>query len=238
MDLDKVRNRLINLEDIIIRSLCQRAKYKYNIEIYEHNSDKFKYNNNYEGTYFDFMFKPIENVHSTAGRYECFDERPFYKGLTKSQVEREYNSKIPDDILKFSKKINFSPWIKIAYLNFLKDLCEDGDDANYGDSILCDIFNLQAISKRVHYGILVMEAKYQQSPDIYDELLNKDNDISISSKLKNVNIELKVLERVKEKSIKNGIKNPEVIVNFFKNIIIPMTIQVELDYIFTKKDNK
>ena len=79
-----------------------------------------------------------------------------------------------------------------------------------------------------------MEAKYQKSPEIYNELLSKDDDISISSELKNVNVELKVLERVREKSIKNGIKNPDVIVNFFKNIIIPMTIQVELDYIFSK----
>ena len=76
--------------------------------------------------------------------------------------------------------------------------------------------------------------KYQKSPEIYNELLSKDNDISISSELKNVNVELKVLERVKEKAIKNGISNPDIIVNFFKNIIIPMTIQVELDYIFSK----
>ena len=234
MDLEKVREKLINLEDIIIQGLCQRARFKHNNAIYEHNSKKFLFSNNYEGTYFDFMFKPIENVHAIAGRYECFDERPFYKGLSQSVVKRDYNSKIPDDILKFSKKINFSPWIKISYLNFLKDLCSNGDDANYGDSVLCDIFNLQAISKRIHYGILVMEAKYQKSPEIYNELLSKDNDISISSELKNVNVELKVLERVREKSIKNGIKNPDVIVNFFKNIIIPMTIQVELDYIFSK----
>ena len=103
--------------------------------------------------------------------------------------------------------------------SFLKDLCEDGDDANYGDSILCDIFNLQAISKRVHYGILVMEAKYNQSPDIYDKFLDIKDDISISSELKNVTVELKVLERVREKAIRNGINNPDIIVDFFKNIL-------------------
>ena len=150
------------------------------------------------------MFKQIENVHSIAGRYNSFDEKPFYKGLEECQVEREYNSQIPDEILKFSKKINFSPWIKIGYLNFINELCEEGEDANYGDTTLSDIFNLQAISKRIHYGILVMEAKYKDNQSQYDKLLSQNNDISIGSALKNVSVEQKVLQRVKEKSIKNG----------------------------------
>ena len=236
MELEKVRDRLIELEDIIIKGLCERANYKQNLEIYEHNAEQFKYKNNFEGTYFDFMFKQIENVHSIAGRYNCFDEKPFYKGLEECQVEREYNSQIPDEILKFSKKINFSPWIKIGYLNFINELCEKDEDVHYGDSTLCDIFNLQAISKRIHYGILVMEAKYKDNQSQYDKLLSQNNDISIGSALKNVSVEQKVLQRVKEKSIKNGFKNPNKIVKFFKNCIIPMTIQVELDYIFSKKE--
>ena len=59
MDLEKVREKLINLEDIIIQGLCQRARFKHNNAIYEHNSKKFLFSNNYEGTYFDFMFKLI-----------------------------------------------------------------------------------------------------------------------------------------------------------------------------------
>ena len=236
MELDKVRDRLIELEDIIIKGLWERSNYKQNLPIYDHNAEEFKYKNNYEGTYFDFMFKQIENVHSIAGRYNCFDERPFYKGLQECQVSREYNSQIPEEILKFSKKINFSPWIKIAYLNFITELCEEGEDAHYGDSALSDIFNLQAVSKRIHYGILVMEAKYKDNQTQYDKLLSQNNDIAIGAALKNVSVEQKVLQRVKEKSIKTGFKKPDIIVKFFKNYIIPMTIQVELDYIFSKRE--
>jgi chorismate mutase len=236
MELYRIRDRLIELEDIIIKGLWERSNYKQNLPIYEHNAEQFKYKNNYEGTYFDFMFKQIENVHSIAGRYNCFDERPFYKGLQECQVTREYNSQIPEEILKFSKKINFSPWIKIAYLNFITELCEEGEDAHYGDSILSDIFNLQAVSKRIHYGILVMEAKYKDNQTQYDELLTQNNDIAIGSALKNVSVEQKVLQRVREKSIKTGFKKPGIVVKFFKNCIIPMTIQVELDYIFSKRE--
>ena len=247
MELDKIRERLIELEDIIIKGLYERAHYKQNLPIYEYNAEEFKYKNNFDGTYFDFMFKQIENVHSIAGRYKCFDERPFYRGLQECRVEREYNSHIPDNILKYSNKINSSPWIKIAYFNFITELCEEGKDAHYGDSVLSDIFNLQAISKRIHYGILVMEAKYKESQYLYDKLLLQNSkqsghihveqvcDISIKAQLKNVNIEQETLERVKEKSIKTGFEKPDIIVKFFKYCIIPMTIQIELDYIFSKR---
>ena len=167
MELDQIRERLIELEDIIIKGLCERAHYKQNLVIYEYNVDEFKYNNNYEGTYFDFIFKQIENVHSIAGRYECFDERPFYKGLEEYKVEREYNSQIPNDILQFSKKINFSPWIKISYLNFITELCEEGKDIHYGDSILSDIFNLQTISKRNKYIIVLYITMYEVFPTTF-----------------------------------------------------------------------
>ena len=236
MNLENIRKKLVILEDIIIKNICNRVNYKLNKEIYIHNSDKFKFLNNFEGTYFDFLFKHMENVQSMAGRYEAFDEKPYYKGLEKTKIEREYENTLPSDILKFSNKVNFNAWIRIAYLNFIQNICIIDNDNNYGDTVLCDINCLQAISKRIHYGILVMEAKYKESKSIYDKYLNDNDDVSIIAKLKNKDIENKVLQRVKEKAIKYKFKNPEQIVNFFKNFIIPMTIQVELEYVFTKNE--
>ena len=225
MNLEQVRKKLIELEDVIIRGLCSRANYNQNLVIYEYGRPQFVYDHEFKGSYLDFMFKGIENVHSRAGRYNCFDERPFYKGLEKSQVVRPY-----DNTVTQSSNINFNPWIKIAYLNFVRELSPSGNDSQYGDTVLSDIYNLQAISKRVHYGVLVMEAKYQQNKEIYDALLREENDIAILSQLKNVEIEQQVLERVRKKTVKNG----DIIVKFFKNYIIPMTIQIELEYLFTK----
>ena len=181
------------------------------------------------------MFKNIENIHSISGRYDSFDERPYFKGLDNPLVIRNYNNYKTDKLLEFSKKINFSPWIKIGYLNYIDELCTEGDDKNYGDSILSDIFNLQAISKRIHYGILVMDFKYNENKDNYDKLLCKNDQTGIINALKNLEIEENILNRIKEKSIKNGFDKPEKIVKFFKNIIIPMTIQIELEYIWKKK---
>lgn len=235
MNINNIRERLVELEDVILSGLNERSKYKINSDIYIHNSNQFIYNNNFEGTYLDFMFKNIENVHSASGRYECFDERPYYKGLSKCIVQRNYNYNLPQELIEFSKKINFSPWIKIAYLNFIQELCESGTDTNYGDTVLIDISNLQAISKRIHYGVLVMEEKYKDNISVYKNFLDKNDDISIINELKNVDIEKHILNRIQEKAKNLDFNKPEIIVNFFKNIIIPMTIQIELEYIFYKK---
>lgn len=235
MDITKIRERLMELEDTIIRGLCNRANYKQNVIIYQHKCEEITYKNSYQGSYLDFMFRNIENIHSISGRYEAFDERPYYKGLDNSLVIRNYNDNISKELVEFSKKINFSPWIKIAYSNFINELCIEGDDKNYGDSVLSDIFNLQAISKRIHYGILVMESKYNENKELYDKLLDNNDDIAIINALKNVEVEEKILNRIMEKTSKIGFHKPEIIVRFFKNIIIPMTIQIELEYIWKKK---
>ena len=89
-----------------------------------------------------------------------------------------------DSTVTQSSNINFNPWIKIAYLNFVRELSPSGNDSQYGNTVLSDIYNLQAISKRIHYGILVMEAKYQQNKVVYDTLLKEENDIAILSRIK------------------------------------------------------
>ena len=236
MELDNVRKKLIELEDKIIRGLCERSDYKLNSIVYEHETDHFKYIENYQGSYLDYMFKKTENVHSICGRYNSFDEKPFFKGLDKSSVNRSYE--ISNKITKQKDILNFNSWIKIQYLNFLHNLCEIGDDNNYGDTVISDIYNLQIISKRIHYGILVMDCKYKNKPQLYSKLLNKNDDISILSELKNTNIEKTILNRINEKAIIYNFKEPSLIVNFFKNTIIPMTIQIELEYLFNLKNIK
>lgn len=36
-----------------------------------------------------------------------------------------------------------------------------GDDGNYGSAAVCDIAVLQALSKRIHFGKFIAEAKFQ-----------------------------------------------------------------------------
>ncbi len=49
----------------------------------------------------------------------------------------------------------------------IPSICEQGDDQQHGSSVNADVAALQAISKRVHYGKFVAEAKFLQSPELY-----------------------------------------------------------------------
>ena len=51
-------------------------------------------------------------------------------------------------------------------------ICEDADDKReYGSTANCDLNALQAISKRIHYGKFVAEAKFQAQPEEYGKLI-------------------------------------------------------------------
>ena len=71
-------------------------------------------------------------------------------------------------------------------------ITEPGDDNNYGSAAMQDVLCLQALSKRIHYGKFVAEAKYRAHPEQYQELIqNRDQD-AIMHMLTNEDVERKV----------------------------------------------
>ena len=74
-------------------------------------------------------------------------------------------------------------------------ITEPGDDNNYGSAAMQDVLCLQALSKRIHYGKFVAEAKYRAHPEQYEQLIkncsNTDHD-AIMSTLTNEDVERKV----------------------------------------------
>ena len=61
-----------------------------------------------------------------------------------------------------SKAINVNDHIMDLYLQrLLPGITEPGDDNNYGSSAMGDVLCLQALSKRIHYGKFVAEAKFR-----------------------------------------------------------------------------
>lgn len=61
-----------------------------------------------------------------------------------------------------AKAINVNSRIMDLYLqHLLPGITEDGDDNNYGSSATNDVLCLQALSKRIHYGKFVAEAKFR-----------------------------------------------------------------------------
>ena len=71
-------------------------------------------------------------------------------------------------------------------------ITEPCDDNNYGSAAMQDVLCLQALSKRIHYGKFVAEAKFRADPEQYQQLIeNKDQD-AIMRTLTSIDVEKKV----------------------------------------------
>jgi len=152
-------------------------------------------------------------------------------------------------------KINFNERVMHVYLNkILPRICEDGDDFNYGSAATCDIAALQAISKRIHFGKFVAESKFQQSRAKYSDMIQAGDGEAILETLTNQAVEDKLLKRVFDKAIAYGRDltagvpelpaddegeckfrvEPEAIVSLYKDILIPLTKQVQVQYLLQR----
>lgn len=129
----------------------------------------------------------------------------------------------------------------------LGTICEEGDDEQYGSSATCDINVLQALSKRIHYGKYVAEAKFQSDPATYTALLENYETDKVMDKLTNLAVEEKLLSRVAKKASTYGqeidiadLKDakykvpPEQVVALYKNFIIPLTKEVQIEYLLQR----
>jgi chorismate mutase len=226
VSLEAVRQKLARLEDSIIFSLIGRSEFKTNKIMYLPRGIEIP---DFDGSFFDFMLVGTEKLHGSAGRYLDKTEHPFSEGLPQSLAQRKTDiSPLPENIA-----INRNREIRVIYLNQIPSFCEEGDDNQYGAAALLDIKCLQDLSRRIHFGMFVAESKYQQDPQSYNQLVKDKNIAGVVEKLRNIQVEEQVLSRLKEKGKRYGF-NPDLVFNFYKDHVIPMTIDVEIEYLFKR----
>lgn len=167
---------------------------------------------------------------------KAYGQGPMQKGYTDSLFQLFY-SKMEDQVATVDDQaiedvpINKNPIIRDQYLKKLDLLCEQGDDEEYEDTVRADIKVLTEVSKRVHSGMCVMEAKYHE--DGYDALVKAGDYAGVLNRLTNREVEAQVLARVREKAAQHGL-DPDFIHDFYKDCIIPLTRRVEVEYIFLR----
>lgn len=225
ISLEEIRKKLLRLEDKIIHSLFDRSQYKFNNIIYTKGGLEIP---DFEGSFFEYLFRGTEKLHDSAGRYTDQEEHPFLIIPQKPLISRKIDDR------GIVSKVNLNDKILNAYMENLPIICEDGDDNMYGSSAEADINCLQAISKRVHIGEQVAESKFHENPNEYIKLIKSKDTDGLTSKLRNIKVEEEVLERVKTKGERYGIY-PTLIYNFYKRKIIPFTIEVEVNYFLSKE---
>ncbi|KAI0594382.1 chorismate mutase [Biscogniauxia sp. FL1348] len=248
LDLANIRFQLIRLEDTITFHLIERVQFPLNKSIYEPGAVEI--GSNEQLSFMDWYLREQEKLQSLIRRYEAPDEYPFFPEALQKPILRPLNyPKIlhPNDV-------NVNEKIKKFYLEtFLPAVCPDfgrGDrgesEENYGSSATCDIACLQALSRRIHFGKFVAESKFQSDPEMYTKLIKAGDREAIGESITNAAVEKQVLARLGLKARTYGTDpstsspdsdgkiNVEAVVSMYRDFVIPITKEVEVEYLMQR----
>jgi len=241
LNLDHIASRLEGLEETIIHRLIDRAQWCVNEVAYAHGQSGFAD----EGlrSLFELRLWHHEEMDARFGRFCVPEERPFNESLPEPQ--RSVN--IPDTGLHIRDfdHVNFSDAVLASYRLLLPKICKEGDDGQYGSSVEHDVYAVQAVARRLHYGALyVAESKYRSDPHGYAALIKAKDKEALLAKLTRKEVEDKIIARVKEKvkqvqaKVNKAVRvevKPEPIIVYYKDFLIPMTKQGQILYLLNRE---
>lgn len=247
LTLENIRHTLIHQEDSIIFSLLKRAKYCYNADAY--NPDALSMDG-FHGSLVEYLFRETEKLHAQMGRYRCPDEHPFFPdGLPEPMLPLHYPQVLHP--VAGSININDEVW-NVYFRDLIPRLVKEGDDGNCGSTCVSDILCLQALSKRIHYGKFVAEAKFQVSPDTYKAAILAQDKDRLMDMLTFAEVEESIKRRVEEKaktfgqyvSINTKVHQgepvykivPSLVADLYGDWIMPLTKKVQVAYLLKRLD--
>ncbi|KAG5026383.1 hypothetical protein GLYMA_08G241000v4 [Glycine max] len=247
LTLESIRRSLIRQEDSIIYSLLKRAQHLYNAKTYDPEDFSM---DGFHGSLVEYLVRESEKLHAKVGRYMCPDEHPFFPhDLPESMLPCHYAQVLHHN----ADSININDQVWMMYFgDLIPRLAKEGDDGHYESTSICDIMCLQALSKRIHYGKFVAEAKFQANPDNYkDAILAQDKD-RLMDMLTYPKVEEENMIRVEEKAKKFGlvvdlnakkpraeplyIINPSVVSDLYGHWVMPLTKEVQVAYLLRRLD--
>jgi len=126
------------------------------------------------------------------------------------------------------------------------------DDGNYGSAATLDVEVLQSISKRVHYGKFVSESKFGEDPASFIPHIVQRNSEALEALITKPDVERKLLLRLRKKAatyaqdivdgdsqdvnFKASKIDVDGVVDLYESYIIPLTKEVEVDYLLCRLD--
>ncbi|KAF4687211.1 chorismate mutase aro7 [Perkinsus olseni] len=249
LQLADLRSDLIRQEETVIFALIERAQYKQNLSNYARCNEI--------GTCskLDYFLTETEKLHSRFRRYDMLEEPftnpKFLPAPLFSEAEDSPQRIVPNTINANSRLKSF--YIK----NVIPLVCRPGEEessASLGASVVRDVTALQAMSRRIHYGKLVAEAKFQANTELYSQLIRAQDADGLMDLLTDSAVEEKLLLRVREKAraygrdIKTGgseaavndsaLKvDPDTVVLAYRELMIPLTKEVQVAYLLRRLDS-
>lgn len=251
LNLDGIRQTLIRQEDSIIFALLERSKYYYNVDTYK--PDLFKIAG-FGGSLVEYMVRETEKLHAKMGRYNSPDEHPFFPDHLPQPIVPRMDYPTSKALHPVADSININSKIWEMYFDsLLPILVRDGNDGNCGSTAVCDTICLRSMSKRVHYGKFVAEAKFRESPEVYEPAIKAQDENRLMELLTFHSVEESIKERVKMKAKTfgqdvnveaGGGENTEpnfkiapwLVADLYGHWIMPLTKEVQVQYLLRRLD--
>ncbi|HEX7509932.1 MAG TPA: hypothetical protein VF335_01420 [Chitinivibrionales bacterium] len=243
LELSVITERLEAIEETIVFKLIDRAQYRVNAVIYEPGKSGFE--GCFDKSLFELRVRLHEEMDAQFGRFCVPEERPFTRGLPAPRRK----VLLPESQLCIDSydTINLTADITAAYRLLVERLCAQGDDGQYGSSVEHDVYALQAIARRVHYGSLyIAECKFRGDPARFAALAAARDEDGLLAELTRKEVEEGILDRVRYKTdglqsmvntkIRRAI-DPLLIVDFYRRCIIPLTKKGEVRYLLNRKND-
>ncbi|XP_010551404.1 PREDICTED: chorismate mutase 3, chloroplastic isoform X1 [Tarenaya hassleriana] len=248
LTLDSIRHSLIRQEDSIIFNLLERAQYCYNADTYDEEAFAME---GFRGSLVEFMVRETENLHAKVGRYKSPDEHPFFPDCLPEPMlpPLQYPQVLHHcaDLINLNNKV----W-NMYFRDLLPRLVKLGDDGNCGSAAVCDTMCLQILSKRIHYGKFVAEAKFRESPDVYEKAIIAHDRTQLMRLLTYETVEEIIKKRVETKARVFGQEvkiseeeagadpsykiKPSLVAKLYGDWIMPLTKEVQVEYLLRRLD--
>ncbi|CAK7233031.1 chorismate mutase aro7 [Sporothrix curviconia] len=220
LDLSRIRDQLIRLEDTITFHLIERAQFPLNKSIYEPGAVQIRDapavasvltwplsvlagKRSKQYSFMDWYLSQQEALQSRIRRFESPDENPFFPEAVQAPILKPLN--YPDVLHPNDVVVNDR--IKQYYVEtLLPQVCADfgrGDrgetQENYGSSATCDIAVLQALSRRIHFGKFVAESKFRSETEKFTALILAEDREGLGEAIVNKKVEQMILQRMRRK---------------------------------------
>jgi chorismate mutase len=145
-----------------------------------------------------------EKVHAQVRRYQAPDEYAFFP----DDLPEPFLSPLKYPVLLHPNAVNLNQKLKDSYVNhILPAACRtaargDRGEAkeDYGSTAVCDVACLQALSRRIHYGKLVAEAKFREDPEKYSKMIKEKDVNGLEGAITNKEVERQLLKRLELKA--------------------------------------
>ncbi|OEL15258.1 Chorismate mutase 2 [Dichanthelium oligosanthes] len=260
LSLDTVREFLTREEDTIVFSLIERARYPLNRPAYDPihlgDGDGAGPGRRLNASFAELFIRESEAVQSKAGRYQSLQEIPFFAYRVPFTLAPPFN--FTRELYPAAAFVNLNDAIWSMYFNeLLPVLANNGDDGNYAVTVDSDLACLQVLSRRINYGRYVAEVKFRGDQQTYTSLIKAKDRDALMKLLTSEAQEDVVKRRVEKKAIVFGqsitsdgpietsVSNssqanfkvdPSVVYKLYDQWVIPLTKQVEVEYLLHRLD--